>query len=207
MNVNERYKRALYTLPLVVVLWFVIFRWAPLNFWVMMGTSVGFLGILSLILQRSPILSEKPTVNDILLGVGSAVALYAFFWIGNALSRAILPFAGGQITNVYGLRSQLSPAVIALVLLFVIGPGEELFWHGFIQDSFMAKFGRNKGYWLTVAIYAGVHVISGNFMLVMAALVAGLFWGWMYLKTGRLTPALISHALWDVAVMALFPIK
>ena len=43
-------------------------------------------------------------------------------------------------------------------------------------------------------------------MLVMAALTAGLFWGWLYWKTGSLVPCILSHAFWTVAVFILWPL-
>jgi len=46
-------------------------------------------------------------------------------------------------------------------------------------------------------------------MLIMAALVCGVFWGFMYMifKPRNLVPLLISHALWDVMVFVVLPIK
>ena len=44
-------------------------------------------------------------------------------------------------------------------------------------------------------------------MLVMAALVAGLFWSALYSWRGNLTACIVSHALWTVGVFLLFPIR
>lgn len=43
-------------------------------------------------------------------------------------------------------------------------------------------------------------------MLVMAALTAGLFWGWLYWKTDSLVPCILSHAFWTVTVFILWPL-
>mgnify|MGYP003300310184 CR=1 FL=1 len=60
---------------------------------------------------------------------------------------------------------------------------------------------------VTTAIYALVHAASCNFMLTMAAMVAGLVWGLLYrFFPERFSAILISHALWDVAVFIWFPI-
>ena len=34
----------------------------------------------------------------------------------------------------------------------------------------------------------------------------GLFWGWLYWKTGSLVPCILSHAFWTVAVFILWPL-
>ena len=69
------------------------------------------------------------------------------------------------------------------------------------------KSAQNIAFAVTTAIYALVHIWSFNFMLVMAALVAGLVWGFLYRLDPKLLPALIlSHALWDALVFVWMPI-
>ena len=55
---------------------------------------------------------------------------------------------------------------MALVLLFITSPAEEVFWRGFIQRWFTHRFGGKAGWLLAVCVYAGVHVFSGNLMPV-----------------------------------------
>jgi membrane protease YdiL (CAAX protease family) len=62
-------------------------------------------------------------------------------------------------------------------------------------------------FFATTAIYAFVHIWSLNFMLIVAAAVAGGVWGLLYrLFPERLWALVISHAVWDAAVFVLFPI-
>ena len=42
--------------------------------------------------------------------------------------------------------------------------------------------------------------------MLLSALTAGLFWGWLYWKTGSLVPCILSHAFWTVAVFILWPL-
>jgi len=71
--------------------------------------------------------------------------------------------------------------VIALLLFFITGPAEEIYWRGYLQKNLMVRFGRWQGWLLATVIYAAVHIWSFNFMLIGAAFVAGAFWGAMYL--------------------------
>ena len=70
----------------------------------------------------------------------------------------------------------------------------------------MVRFGEPRGWLFAALIYAAVHIWSFNFMLVMAALVCGIFWGLMYRYNKNLVPLVISHAVWDVAVFIVLPI-
>ena len=42
-------------------------------------------------------------------------------------------------------------------------------------------------------------------VLLVAALGAGAFWSALVVKTRSAVPALLSHLLWDVAVLLLWP--
>jgi membrane protease YdiL (CAAX protease family) len=108
---------------------------------------------------------------------------------------------------VYGTRSQASPALIALLLALVIGPAEEIFWRGLMQRKLEGRYGAHAGWILSTMLYAAVHIWALNFMLFMAAVICGIFWGWIYMRYRTLLPGIISHALWDVAIFVLLPVR
>ncbi len=54
-------------------------------------------------------------------------------------------------------------------------------------------------------LYTAVHLASGNIMLVLAAAVCGVFWGWLYLRYRSPVLNIVSHTLWDLAVFVVFP--
>lgn len=139
------------------------------------------------------------------MGVLSALLLYLVFFGGNYFSRYILPFAGSGIQDVYAFKMGVSKFRIALLMIFIIGPGEELFWRGFLQRNLQIKGGKYLGFVLATGIYTFIHLGSGNVMLVLAAGVCGLFWGYLYLKYNSMVLNVISHTLWDVTVFLLFP--
>ena len=100
------------------------------------------------------------------------------------------------------------PDIRSLSVIFdFISSGTLIFWRGYVQKTLQAKWSPNVGFAVTTAIYALVHLGSCNFMLVMAALVAGLAWGLLYrLFPQKFFAIILSHALWDVAVFVWFPI-
>ena len=78
---------------------------------------------------------------------------------------------------------------------------------GVIQNRLSARWNPNIGFVVTTLIYGLVHLSKFNFMLIMAAMVAGFVWGLAYrFFPERFSAIVISHALWDCAVFVWFPI-
>jgi len=196
---------------LATLFWFLIFSpwtYGRLNFWGEMLVATGLLAITALYLDRqslSSVYSFRPSY--ILVGIGSALILYLVFLLGNTISRSLFDFAQNQVSNIYLSRQQAPPALIGILLLTWIGPADEIFWRGFVQRRLFQKIGLGFGYLLTSLLYALIHVWAFNFMLFGAALVCGLFWGFLFLYYRSVWPGLISHAVWDTAVFVLFPIR
>jgi membrane protease YdiL (CAAX protease family) len=190
-----------------IPVWIAVFVWTPLNFWYVMALGTGGLALAgALAAPRAMRERLRFRVSDIAIGVVSAVVLYAVFFVGRELTTRILPFASDQIGAVYGNKALLAQARIAVLIGLVIGPGEELFWRGFLQRELEARLGGWRGYALATTLYAAVHLLTGNAMLVVAALIAGILWGGMYLRFDRLWPGIISHVAWDLTVFLLLPL-
>lgn len=195
------------SLIMAVVLWYVMFVIKPVNFWVEMSISILVLVILAFLSGCGLPRLKKIEPRHVMIGIISAVILYFIFYAGNIISGYLFPFKDAQISSVYNNRSQGNLVLIGLLLLFIIGPGEEIFWRGFIQTSFSKWFGENRGYVITALLYAGVHITTGNFMLIIAAMICGLYWGWLYKKEKSLAPIIISHALWDLTIFVILPVR
>lgn len=198
---------ALAAIPLAALVWIVIFAWQPANFWILMTAGVGLLGVLAILIRGPFPLREGARGTDLALGLVAAGILYAIFAVGRAVAGRVVPFAGSQVGAVYVIRTQAPVWAIALALVLVIGPGEEVFWRGLVQWALVRRLGAGWGWAAATVLYGLVHVAAGNAMLVLAALAAGAFWGAMYLWTGRIAPVVVSHVLWDVTVFLLLPFR
>ena len=172
-----------------------------------MSAAVIVLASLALYFDGIPCRRKDWTIRSIACGIAAAAVLYGIFWLGNLLSQLLFHFAKPQITSIYNIRTQGETCVILLVLLFITSPGEEIFWRGFIQKRLMNRLGDMTGYLCASVIYAAVHIASGNFMLTMAALIAGLFWGWLYQRERNLIPCILSHSLWTIMIFVLLPVS
>ncbi|MBQ8867445.1 MAG: CPBP family intramembrane metalloprotease [Bacteroidaceae bacterium] len=203
-------KRVWFLILLAFLLWTLMFSpWtAPhVPFWWTMTFSACTLTVLSTVFSPSWWKHLRWSVSNILLGFAIAIALWCVFWVGDKASQWLFPFARPQVNLIYGMKAGESPWLISVLLLFLIGPAEEIFWRGYVQRRLSQHYSPNVGFLLATACYTLVHVASLNFMLVMASMVCGIAWGGLYRLFPQRFPAIVlSHALWDAAVFVWFPI-
>jgi len=189
---------------------FVMHQVGPFDFWWWMSTNLVLLLAICFLTDRDYLILLKKDLGEGLwrkIGIGllSAFLLYLLFFAGNYLSRKWFNFAGSGIEGVYRFKGDAAGIRIAMLMLVLIGPGEELFWRGFLQRKLSSKTGKWTGFIIALLLYTGVHIFTGNFMLIMAAFICGLFWGWMYLKYNSMLINVVSHTVWDIVVFLLLP--
>lgn len=200
--------------PIIVaaLLWFIMFSpWVSFsfNFWIEMSLAAIILTSLAFLCGSDwkQTFKCENLVQQVFLGIAIAAVLWGVFWVGDKLSQLMFGFARPQVDNIYGLKHGFPAWLIALLLLFVIGPAEEIFWRGYVQRNMTEKWGANVGFVVATLVYTFIHIWALNFMLLMAALVCGLAWGLLYrLKPQWLPAIIISHALWDAFVFVILPI-
>ena len=211
-------RRRLYTAIFVAaLLWFYMFSpWTSAfrSFWVSMSASAVILTFLALSFSdwKYSVRNIERPLLQLVLGIVLAFLLWGVFWVGDKLSSMMFDFARPEVDAVYSMKDGFPAWSIALLLILLIGPAEEFFWRGYVQKTFVSLFKDRRwpedtAFLVTTVIYAMIHVWSFNFMLVMAALVAGCIWGFIYRLRPALLPALVvSHALWDALVFVILPI-
>ncbi len=208
-------RRLVAAIAVAALLWFYMFSpWTAglTNFWLTMTASAVILTSLALLFSPEKLPRMEKPLWQVLAGILIALLLWGVFWTGDKVSSWLFDFARPEVDSIYSMKTGLPTAVIAALLLLVIGPAEEFFWRGYVQRTMGKLFEggespQDKAFVVTAVIYALVHVWSLNFMLVMAALVAGVVWGLLYRLRPQMLPALIvSHALWDALVFVWIPI-
>ena len=207
---NIRMKKPLIGFFIAAVLWTVMFSpWtAPyVNFWVMMTFSGMTLTLYSTWASPGWWKDVRLDIDNVVMGVVLAAALWGVFWLGEFFSTMLFDFARPQVDMIYGMKEGENPWVLSALMLFIIGPAEEIFWRAYLQKNLSSRWNPNIGFVVTTILYSIVHLSKFNFMLIMAAMVAGFVWGLAYrLFPEKLGAIILSHALWDCAVFIWFPI-
>jgi membrane protease YdiL (CAAX protease family) len=182
-------------------LWYVVFLTDYLwSFWYRVTLASLILMTFAFIKKEDKI-RIKPEVGESLIGIASGLALYLLFFFGFNLFRSLVE---GGATNVYTFRSEL-PLWIPAFLLLITSFCEEYFWRYYIQNE-VVKTQKNIGVYITSFLYAAIHIPTFNFPLIMAALIAGTFWGIIYSHTKSLWLVVFSHVVWTELIFVFLPL-
>ena len=180
------------------------FRGPRRRFWQRMTMTGLALGSLALATSR-PARRVRVGPTEVALGLASAAALYGTFKVGDAFARRFVPGGESQIRDIYELRTLRPRPEIAARLATIVGPAEELFWRGLVQEALMDRYGRWPGAALAAMAYGGVHVVTGNFTLFGAAGIAGAHWCALYAAGVPMGALIVSHVTWDVWIFLVQP--
>ena len=186
-------------LVVAAVAWGALFGLGRAAFWSRAALAGLAIGVYAVVAQRATIGGLlRPTVVDVAIGVAGAVVLYGVFWAGDRFLRRFFPAAAAQVDALYEVRSvRASERLPIPAVLLLVGPCEEVFWRGLVQAR--------AGFAVALACYAAVHLWERKAVLVLAAMVGGAFWGGLFAWRGTLVAPIVSHALWDLAVVVWFP--
>ena len=88
---------------------------------------------------------------------------------------------------------------MALIALSA-GVGEEMLFRGVLQSSLEAWLGVRWGLLLASVLFGLLHPISFPYILV--TMVVGFYLGGAFLLAGNLLTVMVTHALYDFALMA-----
>ena len=138
----------------------------------------------------------RPTVADVTIGVGAAALLYLVFRAGDRLLARVFPKLSDEVLDLYRLRS---PSTGIPGMITVVAACEELFWRGFVQAR--------SGLLVATLGYALVLVWERKLVLIVAALVYGATWGALFAWRDTLVAPVLSHVLWDLAIMVFLPVR
>jgi membrane protease YdiL (CAAX protease family) len=158
-----------------------------------------------------------PARGDITLAAATAGVLY-----GGAHIAASLLAAHGSPRELWVMRLYLqlgdpdAPGrSLVGIAVFGVAALEEIVWRGLVMPSIQDVAGPWRAVALSTALYAVAHLptlvflrapgAGYNPLVLLAALGCGLVWGLLVLRTGRLLPALLAHALFSWSIIE-FPL-
>jgi uncharacterized protein len=142
----------------------------------------------------------------IALGLLTGLLLYGLLWIGyHGIEILHIPLQ----QDVSQLYRWFGPSLFweYLALILVAGPGEELFWRGFVQKRLLNYFKPIVGIIIGAILYASVHVYSGKFILVFSAFLLGIAWGLLYYWKKSMPLVIVSHLVFDIMIFIFLPLR
>jgi membrane protease YdiL (CAAX protease family) len=174
--------------------------------------------------SREELLREwfTPKWGDFTRGVVGTALLFCLAW---AFVHLVAPIGSkreiwlvtlyGQIGDPHLLQAH-APAIAATIA--AVATAEEIVWRGAVTSFLAERVGSRTAWAWAAGLYALSYVPTAwslravgpeggwNPMLPIAALGGGLVWGGMARVFGRLPPSIVAHALFDWAVIMMFPL-
>lgn len=184
------------------ILLFVTFSDQNIFWYIYTAANLFFMSI-SIISE--PIDDQQKTNSFMMYGLLSGAVLYALFVAGLWI-MSLLPFpVSPQVSAIYAkFTPQFVWHYIVLVLIFI--PGEELFWRGFVQKRLSHYMNEWAAALISAALFASVFLYSNHWIWMLAAFCAGLFWGGLYIWKKSIPMLIISHLIFDLLLIVLFPL-
>jgi len=160
----------------------------------------------------------SPRWGDFTRGILGAVGLFLAAW---GVIRLLAPVGSpreiwlvslyGQIGDPRALQAH-GPAVAAVIAAAAVG--EEVVWRGAVTHLLAERVGSRVAWIWAAALYAlalaptawSLGSAAGlDPLLIVAAAGGGFVWGGMARAFGSLVPSILAHALFDWAVLMMFP--
>lgn len=100
-----------------------------------------------------------------------------------------------MIMSMIALKDPVSIVVNFIMIVVMAAVAEEFFFRGILQTLLIRKLkDEHWGIFITGLIFSAVHMQVNGFFPRMAL---GILFGYMYVKSGRLSMTIISHALFN----------
>jgi membrane protease YdiL (CAAX protease family) len=149
---------------------------------------------------------QKGLFSYLSLGVLSGLLLYGLFWIGY---RGAGFLELGFQRDIHKLYRWYGPSLYweYFALILVAGPGEEIFWRGFVQKRLMSLCSPRAAIILGAILYASVYIYSGKLILILGAFISGIIWGALYDWKKSMPLVIVSHIIFDIMLFIILPLK
>lgn len=187
-------------IPAAFLLYFIAFQNISI-FWYMY--SFAMLLLMPFALLNTDIFDEMPTWKSLLFGLGYGTLIYGLL----AGSYQVLQLFPGSIENAISIfLADFAPISIwhYLLLMFIIVPGEEIFWRGYVQQKLKKYMSVPSAVLLSTTLFGLALGLGGFIPGIFAGLATGLILGFLY-EWKRSMPLLIIAHL--VMVILLFLVK
>lgn len=172
-------------------------------FWYMYTFAMLILMSLAIIFVK--IFDELVTWKSLVYGLGYGTLLYALIAVGFQM-LLLSPF---NISGPVGsFLSAFAPVSIwhYLLLMFIIVPGEEIFWRGLVQQKLKKYISTPLSVMASSILFGFALALSGFWPGVLAGIAAGLVLGLLYEWKRSLPVIIVAHLVMIVLLFLILPL-
>lgn len=147
-----------------------------------------------------------PTARDVIHGILIGIVASGGSWLLALPASSIVPGFAFEIGSLYAVLNSPPGPLAGLPVLAMAAISEELVFRGIVAARLRRHLGWVQSAAVSSTIYALPVALSGHWLLVAVALGLGSVWAVQFLRSGRLISPIISHLVWTLLVLVLFPI-
>ncbi|MDR4886899.1 type II CAAX endopeptidase family protein [Fredinandcohnia sp. QZ13] len=177
---------------------------SDLPFWIMFTISFFLLSIAAI--RYGKFDTKTISITNLAFAILSGLLMYGLFFTGKISSELLFP---NVLTDVSALYMKVQPQLTwhYMVLFLIIIPGEELFWRGFIQKKVEDHF-ENKLLVIVISslLYMSANLYTFNPLFLLATFAGGVVWGTLYMWNRNILLTILSHLVFNLFFLVLFPI-
>jgi len=202
MNILTPAHRWIVFLPAAYILLYFTFSNSTIFWYMYTFTTLIFMAIAFV---QSKIEDDVQTWEYLVFGIGYGTLTYGIIAAGFKLFSL---FTDQTALSVADFLRDYGPNTIwhYLLLMFVVAPGEELFWRGFVQQklkTYMSPFLAV----ISASLLFGLSLsFSGFWLGVLAACFSGLIWGLLYEWKRSMPLIIIAHITMTILLFLILPL-
>ncbi|MFX3674293.1 MAG: lysostaphin resistance A-like protein [Paenisporosarcina sp.] len=202
MNILTTAHRWILFLPVAYILLYFTFSNSAIFWYMYTFTTLIFMAIAFV---HTKMKDDVQTWEYIVFGIGYGTLTYGMIAAG---FRLFSLFTDQISLSVEDFLRDFGPHAIwqYLLLLFIVAPGEELFWRGFIQQKLKAYMSPFLAV-ISASLLFGLSLsFSGFWLGVLAACFSGIIWGLLYEWKRSMPLVIIAHITMTILLFLILPL-
>ncbi|WP_422123684.1 CPBP family intramembrane glutamic endopeptidase [Planococcus sp. X10-3] len=193
--------KLLFMLPIAYGLYHLAFQDISI-FWYMY--TFALLILMSAAIVFGEIHDELRTWQSFAYGIPAAFALYAVIFAGY---YALQLLEVGSASSTADFLAIFAPGSVwhLLLLMFIVVPGEEFFWRGFVQQQLKQYVPVSIAIPIASVLFGFTLWLADFWPGIFAGTAVGLVLGYLYEKTKSMPLLIIAHLMLMVLIFIIFP--
>ncbi|QHJ70798.1 CPBP family intramembrane glutamic endopeptidase [Planococcus halotolerans] len=193
--------KLLYMLPIAYGLYNLAFKDISI-FWYMY--TFALLILMSAAVLFGEIQEEMRTWKSFAYGIAAAIAMYLILFAGYHLLQML---GVGSASSTADFLAIFTPASVwhLLLLMFIVVPGEELFWRGFVQQQLKQYVPASIAIPVASVLFGLTLWLADFWPGIFAGTAVGLVLGYLYEKKKSMPALIIAHLILMLLIFIVFP--